>query len=116
MYNVDGTTITMTRGDTLAVQVEILRNGEQYTPQDGDIIRFALKNAVFNRGRTAYIDPEPLIVKTIPNDSLILRLDPEDTKSLPFADYAYDIEITFANGEVDTFIAEAQLTIAPEVD
>lgn len=116
MYKVDGNTITMTRGDTVAILVSMTRNGEQYIPQYGDVIRFAVKNAAFNRGQTAYIDPEPIIRKIIPNDSLILRLDPEDTKSLPFAEYAYDIEITFANGEVDTFIAEARLIIAPEVD
>jgi hypothetical protein len=46
---------------------------------------------------------------------MILELDPEDTKPLPFGSYTYDIEITFANGIVDTFICEARFILTPEV-
>lgn len=116
MYRVDGTTITMTRGDTVIITVAMKRGSQTYTPQEGDVIRFAVKRAILNRGETAYVDQEPLIRKVIPNDTQELRLNPDDTKSLAFGTYAYDIEITFANGTVDTFIAEATLIIAPEVE
>ena len=45
-----------------------------------------------------------LINKVIPNDTLELHLEPEDTKKYNFGDYVYDIQITFANGDVYTFI------------
>ena len=108
MYTVKGTTIRMTRGDTVLIQVGMTRNGSAYTPQEGDVIRFAVKNQSYT-GKV-------LIHKVIPNNTLILRLDPADTRALSFGDYSYDIEITFSDGTVDTFIAEAKLTIAPEVE
>lgn len=115
-YNINGTTINLTRGDTLLVQLAITKNGEEYTPLPGDSIRFALKNNKFNATKTDYEDEHPLISKVIPANTLILRLDPEDTKSLNFGEYVYDIQITFADGIVDTFITNAKFKITPEVD
>lgn len=107
-YNVKGTTITLTRGDTLRVQVSIFTpDGEIYELQDGDKVRFALKRSIS--------ESDPLIVKQIPTDSLILTLDPDDTKPLSFGNYIYDIELTKKNGDVDTFITLAKMVITEEV-
>ena len=106
----------MTRGDTLAVQVGIMQGSEPYTPQEGDSVRFALKSPKMNGKRTEYSDPEPLLQKNIPTDTLLLTLDPEDTKPLGFGSYVYDIQLTYADGSVDTFITEATLTLTPEVE
>lgn len=114
MYRVDGNKITMTRGDTLIIQVGISQGDEPYTPQAGDSVRFAVKSRLNNKG-TAFKEAEPLINKEIPTDTMLLTLDPEDTKQLPFGEYAYDIEITFDNGVVDTFITNSPLIIEPEV-
>jgi uncharacterized membrane protein YkoI len=46
---------------------------------------------------------------------MILELEPSDTKILDFGSYVYDIEITFKDGTVDTFITEANFKITPEV-
>lgn len=116
MIDITGTTITMTRGDTLIVTVDILdEQGQAYTPAEGDTIRFALKSAKMKLGRTDYADTEPLISKAIPTDTLTLRLEPADTAALAFGDYRYDIELTHASGVVDTFINNAVFVIAPEV-
>ena len=114
MYTINGTTISMTRGDTLIVQVQIYRDGQAYTPENGDAVRFALKQRL-NAAGTGFVPAEPLILKDIPIDTMQLRLNPADTKTLAFGSYAYDIEITFANGIVDTFIADAKLILTPEV-
>ena len=106
--------ITMTRGDSLRTIVSMIRGDEEYVPQDGDSVRFAVKRDLLNTTRTAYKDAEPLILKDIPIATMLLSLDPEDTKSLSFGDYAYDIEITYESGIVDTFI-EAKLKLTPEV-
>ena len=113
--SISGTTIKMTRGDTLNVQVSILKDGEPYTPQEGDKIRFALKRNKVRSDRSGYADDEPLILKEIPSDSLLLTLAPEDTKPLPFDTYVYDIEIKFKDGAVDTFIDKATFKITEEV-
>ncbi|MBQ9613956.1 MAG: hypothetical protein IJV14_15435 [Lachnospiraceae bacterium] len=111
MLSIDGTTIRLTRGDTLEAKVKILVKdlGDQYVPGPGDVIRFALKSR--------YRDEEPLIIKTIPNDSLILRLESADTKKLKARKrpYVYDIELTTASGTVDTFIDRALFYVTEEV-
>ena len=60
-----------------------------------------------------------LITITDLNDNqyipMILTLNPEDTKHLPFGKYVYDIELTKATGEVDTFITKAILKLTEEV-
>ena len=115
-FSVKNNKITLTRGDTFVATVEMNKDGEPYTPQEGDVIRFAVKHPTMNASKTDYADAEPLIEKVIPNGTLILQLDPEDTKPLGFGDYVYDIQITYANGRVDTFITTAQFKLTPEVE
>jgi len=107
---VSGTTIVATRGDTIKLHVELKDSeGNEYIPQEGDTIRFAMKND--------YDDDNPILIKNIPIDTQILRIDPEDTKSLPQpSQYVYDMQITFANGDVDTFIDKAKFKLTEEVD
>ena len=51
-YNITGTTITLTRGDTFEALVSATkRDGTQYIPVEGDSIRFAMKEN--------YDDPRP---------------------------------------------------------
>jgi len=108
-YSINNKTkkISLVRGDTLRMQVEILVDDEPYTPVDGDKVRFALKQN--------YSSSRTLIYKMIYNDDLILYLEPKDTKKLAFGNYVYDIEITFANGDVDTFI-KGEFELLPEVE
>lgn len=113
--NVNGNKITLTRGDTLRLKVSITKDGEEYTPVDGDVVRFALKHRDKNADNTEFIDENPLINKEIPIDTMILELEPSDTKSLGFNTYAYDIEITFEDGTVDTFITNAPFKLTEEV-
>ena len=99
MIKISGKTIRMTKGDTLEVPVNIMtKEGLVYIPAEGDVIRFAMKKN--------YDDEEPLILKTIPNDTLILRLESAETKDLEVrTPYVYDIELTTVTGTVDTFLS-----------
>ena len=109
MIKINGTTITMTRGDTLRLVLTLKdEDGNTYTPLPGDQIRFAMKHV--------YDDANPLILKDIPNDSLELVINPEDTKNLPQpSTYVYDMQITYENGDVETFIDKAKLKLTEEV-
>lgn len=104
-----GTSITMTRGDTLKTKINILdSDGNEYVPTNGDYIRFAMKKK--------YTDDTCCILKEIPIDTLVLHLEPQDTKCLPQpCEYVYDIQITMADGTVDTFIT-GKLSIIQEVE
>ena len=105
---ITNSTITMTRGDTLKLKINILdADGNEYVPAEGDIIRFAAKQS--------YSDDEPLILKEIPYDTCILHLEPSDTKELTQpSKLVYDIQITMTDGTVDTFIS-GTLSIIEEV-
>ena len=97
MQKISGKKIILTRGDTFKAIVGMVNeNGEEYVPEQGDSIRFAMKEH--------YDDETVLLEKTIPNDTLLLHIEPNDTKELPFGDYKYDIQLTYANGDVDTLL------------
>ena len=95
--------ISLTRGDTFKAKVSITDSeGAAYVPNEGDKIRFAMKKN--------YDDAEPLLFINIPIDTMILEITPEDTKSLEFG-----VELTKANGDVDTFITKARIDLTEEV-
>lgn len=107
--HVSGTNIELTRGDTFKRTLALTdAEGNPFIPSNNDVIRFALKKKVK--------DETVLINKIIPNDTLLLKIDPEDTKELPFGDYVYDIQITYPNGDVDTFITVSKFKITEEVE
>ena len=105
MVSIDKTHVKMTRGDTLILNLSMSKNGAVFTPADGDVITFTLK-------KTAN-DANALLTKTA--DGTRIKIDPEDTKPLTFGSYVYDIAITYANGDVDTFIPLSRLTLTEEV-
>lgn len=112
MISIEDNTITVTRGDTVEVVVQMVtkKDGEVYLPSEEDEIRFALKSK--------YTDEQPLIYKIIPNDTCILRIEAAETKLLEARrkPYVYDIQLTTPDGTVDTFIDRAKFYITEEVE
>lgn len=109
MLSIDGNNnITLTRGDTLTLTVELTKDGDPYTPEEGDAIRFAVSNVY--KTQFGY---ECLISKVIPNDTQTFTVTSEETQ-LDYKEYVYDIEVTHSDGCVDTFIS-AKLKITGEV-
>lgn len=116
MFTIDGTTIKLTRGDSFYCEIGMKNSsGETYEPQEGDVIKFCLKRGMLNPSKSEYADRMPLIEKNIPIDTMTLHLEPNDTKGLGFGEYVYDLELIFANGDVDTFINNARFFLLPEV-
>ena len=111
MVNISGTSISVTRGDTLEAALEICyADGRPYEVRAGDVIRFALKQK--------YTDREPILMKEIPHDTMLLRLEAAETKLLTagWTPYVYDIQITMEDGTVDTFIDRAKFVVTEEVE
>lgn len=112
MINIDGNkNITMTRGDTFACTIILKKNGETYIPESGDVIRFAM--AKVYKGKAGY---KLLIEKIIDNSTLLWKLDPEDTADLEYGKYVYDLQMTYADGTVETFADKKKLTLTEEVE
>lgn len=104
---INGTTISLTRGDSLVLGVNVFADQDTYTPVTGDRIRFALKSNINS--------DDVLILKDVDINTMTLTIEPSDTKELPFGGYVYDIELTTKDGFVDTFIGPAQFNITGEV-
>lgn len=105
--------ISLVRGDTAYFDVPLVEVDDEgqetpYTPREGEILRFALSTK-FGAKRE-----EVLILKDIPINTMVLKIEPEDTKPLPFGKYKYDIEFTDIAGNVTT-VLEAAFTVAKEV-
>ena len=105
--------ITMTRGDTGEFQVECLIEDTPYIPQEGDVVTFAVKHQD-QKGNKYKEYTEPVCQITIPNDTMLLEIRPEDTRPLSFGMYDYQVDIQFADSKVNTFI-EATIKITKEV-
>ena len=105
--------ISLVRGDTAYFDVPLVEVDDEghetpYTPREGEVLRFALSDK-FGANRS-----EVFIYKDIPIDTLVLKIEPEDTKPLKFGKYKYDIEFTDIFGNVTT-VLEATFTVAKEV-
>ena len=111
--------ITLTRGDTLTLTVTLLQEVEPvppateptiepYTPEADDVIRFAV-----SKGYKTDPGYELKLSKEIPHDTLTFTCSSTET-ALDYKTYNYDVEITHADGCVDTFIS-GKLTITGEV-
>ena len=108
-YSVKKNTIYLTRGDTFRATIALKdAEGEIYTPQPDETIRFAMKKH--------YEDATPLLLIQVPYDTLELVILPQDTKTLAFGEYVWDMQITRSNGDIDTFITKAQLILTEEVE
>lgn len=99
MHSINGNNITLTRGDTLFLEIGMTKDGDVFVPEEGSSLRFAMKRKYTDADSTA-------LVKEIPLDTLVLEIEPDDTKNLPMKKtYVYDIEYTDPDGHVDTFIS-----------
>lgn len=117
-YKVTGTTINITRGDTgyfKFIPYVLHEDGSktEYQAKDGDSIRFAMKKKLSDSYET-------LLTKQVDVSTFKMKLEPEDTQNLDFGQYVYDVQLTTAAGDVDTYIPEvgkvAVLVIEKEVD
>lgn len=107
-YSIVGKRVTLTRGDTLNVPVEVTNpDGTPYEMQDGDSLRFKM---------TDVAGGSVLIEKQIPTDTLILSISHSDTANLPFGTYFFDVQFTYASGSIETIIPEGQFCITAETD
>ena len=100
--------ITLTRGDTMTLTVALQRGSNPYTPEAGDVIRLAVSD-----GYVGEVSYTLMFSQTIPNDTLTVTVPASETVKLDYKRYNYDVEITHADGCVDTVIV-GSLTITGE--
>ena len=117
MLKITGHRVYLTRGDSCILKIGMKNKHTRqiYIPVPGDTLRFALKTKA-SCGCPNSEEEHTVLTKSIPIETQVLELVPSDTKGLPYGEYWYDIEITFADGRVDTFIADATFELGREAD
>lgn len=80
------------RGDTFAVNVEILKNGTAITDFVNNVVTFTMKRK--------YTYRDARISKRLENK--VLYILPDETKALPFGKYDFDIQVITQEGETRT--------------
>ena len=108
MLTVKKNDISITKGDTMPLHVDILDGDNPYVPAEGDSCRFAL--SIGYKGNRDYV---LILEKAIPLDSGDFIISAEETEALNYTTYNYDVELVFSNGYVDTFIS-GTLTVEGE--
>lgn len=106
---INGQHITMIRGDSETLSINCTRNGEPYM-EVGDTVYLTVKK----NGRTE----KKLFQKTVivsDRDRVIISIDPEDTKSLEYAKYKYDIQLTKEDGTVKTIVPSSYFEVKEEI-
>ena len=100
--------IELTRGDTAYLEIEINNEvtGEAYTIGRGDKLTLSLKKSVY--------DETPVFTKTIQGNN-VFNIAPEDTSSLSFLKYWYDVQLTTSGGDVYTVVEPSIFRILQEV-
>lgn len=105
MFEINKNKIKITRGDTGIFNIEILDRITElpYEVQAGDTVRFTVKKSIYQN--------KPLIQK----EGTSIQINPADTQTLMYGKYLYDVEITLANGMVQTIITPCEFEITSEV-
>jgi phage gp45-like len=103
-YGNDSKNLKMTRGDTANISVEGL------TLVAGDEVKFTVKENV--HATTKIIEKT---VVNFNNGNGIISIEPDDTKSLNYKNYIYDIQVTRADGTVYTVVKPHEFKIESEV-
>ena len=100
-------TINLTRGDSCDIIVTIYDlNGNVYELQTGDSILFTIK---------INCETSDIIIQKDITEDCIISLSHNDTKSLAYGSYVYDVQLTTAGDDVYTVIAPAVFNITKEV-
>lgn len=105
MFQIRGDTIFVTRGDSAVFNLDLLyADGNPFALQSGDVLTFTVKKTTS--------DKDALIQKNV-TDAIVLK--PSDTSGLAYGRYVYDLQLTRANGYVETIITPSTFIVGEEV-
>ena len=107
--------ITMVRGDTLIIAVDVLdENGAAYNPAADDEIIITVRE---------WSDEGEIVLQKDQDDADVvvvaggwtIEIKPADTADWEYISYVYDIEVTLADGYKQTIIPYAPFVLTKEV-
>lgn len=101
--------ISITRGDTASVALELERDNKPYVLATDDSGVLTVKRAIDNED---YVFQKPLVE----NEGVLqFIIEPDDTKNLEYGEYVYDVQITLADGGIYTVVSPHKFWVKDEV-
>lgn len=106
MLKVTNNVIYLTRGDTAVLSLSIKQDdGTEYVIENGDSILFTIKRSTKEK---------TVILQKAVADGKI-KINPEETASLDYGSYCYDVQLKKADGTVATVITPSPFIVTEEV-
>ena len=106
--------LSMVRGDTeeISLSIVVIVDGvpEEKALEDGDTLFFTVKK---HANEESFLLQK--VVTEFHDGKAQVTLEPEDTNSLSFGTYVYDVQVTFSTGVVKTVIKESKFVLETEV-
>lgn len=104
MFKSYNNTIVLTRGDSAGFDINITdASGDPVSLDASTIVTFTVKASIN--------DENALITK----HGTEINILPEDTSSLAYGDYVYDVQLNYEDGTVETIITPSTFRITGEV-
>lgn len=103
---VEDTKISMVKGDTEYLMVTCLN----YRLQEDDKVEFTIRKRPSDVTRLVHITTTDFV-----DGKANIKIEPNHTSKLTPGEYKYDIQITFANGDVKTIVPCSSFVLIPEV-
>ena len=105
MVNITDKNIFMTKGDTIKLTLDIKdKLGKTYYMAEGDSIKLAV--------RKPHATVDTFVVTS---NTVDLYISSGITANVKEGEYQYDVQITFANGEINTIVPLHKFVIQKEV-
>lgn len=98
--------ITITRGDTEGILIRF----KDYVPTAEDKFEMTVRKSIQSSEKIVH-----KVGQLNEDGTVLIKIDPNDTKNAEFGQYVYDVQATFSNGEVKTIIKPSKFFIGGEV-
>jgi len=99
-YSLEGGKITVTKGDSLWLDIRVFNDGEEYVADENDDLIFTVTDS----------DGNEVLTVDLPTDPMVLYLTPSQTEELQ-EEYEYQYEITLN----ESMVAHGFITCTKEV-
>lgn len=110
MLKISGNKISLTRGDSAYITLNILTKNGEYDLADGDVVRVQVRD-IPNTGELLFDGNIEIGL----DGEIIWHIYPDQTSDLDVKTYYWDAQLQTANGDIFTFITASPFKLTDEV-
>ena len=110
MIDIDGYTVSITRGDTAYIKFNLTNSaGQPITLESGDVVKCQVRDKKIG-GRLLF---DGVIERD--NNEIVWHIRPQDTKDLQALTYFWDAEVRYVGGDIFSFVPVSKFIVWPEI-